>query len=173
MSVMQVVTFGVAGAFPTRMSVPGTPLQPPDHLLLEIERVHRSLSHGGWLKILPLRDRPTRGFSDDDRRFLNAVAGVLIPATALRDTGIDVLENIEHMLGRASIEHQIKAQRIVAWARRLSPLYGGERMPLRARQSRFIVVQKLAHAVSSLCLVAFWADEAAFTVIESPPIAKP
>jgi hypothetical protein len=112
------------------------------------------------------------GFSDEDRRFLNAIARVLIPAPALRDTGIDVLANIEHMLGRASIEHRTQARRIVGWARRISFLYGGEQMPLRARRSRFVVVQKLAHAVSSLCLVAFWADEAALTVIE-PSIARP
>ena len=112
------------------------------------------------------------GFSDQDRRFLEAVACVLIPEPVRRDSGIDVLANIEHMLGRASIEHQTRARRIVEWARRISFLYGGGQMPLRARRSRFIVVQKLAHAVSSLCLVAFWADEAALTVIE-PPIAGP
>lgn len=112
--------------------------------------------------------RRAPGFSEGDRRFLEAVASILIPAPARRDSGIDVVANIEHMLGRASIEHQAKARRIVGWARRISFLYGGEQMPLRARRSRFIVVQKLAHAVSSLCLVAFWADEAALTVIEAP-----
>ena len=61
---MQFVTYGVAREFPARMAVLCSPVQPPDHLLLEIERVHRSLSTDGWLKFLPLRDRPTRGFSD-------------------------------------------------------------------------------------------------------------
>jgi hypothetical protein len=116
--------------------------------------------------------RPTNAFSEDDRRFVRAVARVLLSDARLPDTGIDVLANIEHMLCCASHEHQIRARRLVSWARRLSWLYGGAQMPLRARQSRLVAIQKLAHAVSALCLVGFWADDAALALIERP-IAKP
>jgi hypothetical protein len=103
-------------------------------------------------------------FSGPERRFLEEVAGVLIPAAA--GTGIDVVANIEHMLTQASADHRERIVQLVTWSRRVSWLYGGTRMPLRARRSRFVLIQKLAHALSALCLVAFWGDESALGMAE-------
>ena len=109
-------------------------------------------------------------FSAAERRFLEEVARVLLPPDA--GTDIDVVVNIEHMLSQASADHRERVVQLVRWSRRLSWVYGGTRMPLRARRSRFVLIQKLAHALSALCLVAFWGDEGALRMAERPP-ARP
>jgi hypothetical protein len=111
-------------------------------------------------------------FSEAERRFLEEVAHVLIPPAAAAGTDIDVVTNIEHMLAQASPDHRERVVQLVRWSRRVSWWYGGTRMPLRARRSRFVVIQKVAHALSALCLVAFWGDEAALKMAERPP-ARP
>jgi len=107
-------------------------------------------------------------FSVCERRFLERVADTLIPARATNATGINVLANIESSLIHASARHRRRVVRLVAWSYRLSWFYGGACMPIHARRSRFIAIQRLAHALSSLCLFAFWGDEAASRIIEQP-----
>lgn len=107
-------------------------------------------------------------FSVRERRFLKQVADTLIPARATDASGIDVLVNIESMLNHASAQHRRRVVRLVTWSYRMSWFYGGPSMPVQARQSRFTAIQRLAHALSSLCLFAFWGDEAAQRVIEQP-----
>ena len=109
-------------------------------------------------------------FSGPERRFLEDVARVLMPPAA--GTAIDVVANIEHMLTQASADHRERIVQLVRWSRRASWLYGGSRMPLRARRSRFVLIQKLAHALSALCLVAFWGDDGALGMAERRP-ARP
>src|SRR5213593_1871413 len=105
-------------------------------------------------------------FSEQEQRFLQAVARVLIPASARAATHIDVLANVERTLTQASADYRRKVVRIVKWSRRVSWLYGGSSMPLRARRSRVVLIQKLAHALSALCLVAFWGDDASYKILE-------
>lgn len=115
---------------------------------------------------------PMSNFSGAERRFLEDVARVLLPPAAAAGTDIDVVVNIEHMLTQASADHRERVVQLVRWSRRLSWVYGGTRMPLRARRSRFVLIQKLAYALSALCLVAFWGDEGALRMAEQPP-ARP
>ena len=109
------------------------------------------------------------GLGADNRRFLRRVARTLIPDEALARTGIDVVANVEHLLNQGSAEHRAKVLRLLTWAERISFVYGGEKCAIRARGSRFVLVQKMAKALSSLCLVAFWADERALVLIDNPP----
>ena len=108
--------------------------------------------------------------AEPERRFLAGVARVLVPRAA--GTEIDVEANHEQMLAQASADQRIRVVHLVRWSRRVSWVYGGTQMPLRARRSRLIAVQKLAHALSSLCLVAFWGDEDARRLLERAP-ARP
>ena len=103
-----------------------------------------------------------------DREFLRKVAATLIPRQALSETGIDIVANIDHLLARGSAEHRAKVRRLIAWARRVSFLYGSENVAIRARGSRFALMQKMSKALSSLCLVAFWGDERAMRLIDGP-----
>ncbi len=105
--------------------------------------------------------------NQNDKEFLGKVARTLIPAEALQQTGIDVVANIEYLLARGSAEHRAKVLRLLAWAKRISFLYGGEQVALRARTSRFALVQKMSKALSAVCLVAFWGDERALSLLHS------
>ena len=111
----------------------------------------------------------TSTLSGTERRFLEAVIHVVIPPRAIATTHVDVLANIENMLAEASADHRANVIRLVQWCRRVSWLYGGARMPLQARRSRLVLVQKLGHALSALCLVAFWGDERALGIADRPP----
>jgi hypothetical protein len=102
-----------------------------------------------------------------DREFLGKVARTLIPAAALQQTAIDVVANIEYLLARGSAEHRVQVLRLLAWAKRVSFLYGGEQVALRARNSRFLLAQKMSRALSALCYVAFWGDEHALPLLHS------
>jgi len=106
--------------------------------------------------------------SNADRRFLDELSRALIPPSARGEIDVDVVANIDRMLGRANARHRMNVLRLVRWARRLSFFYGGASLPARAAQSRLVPVQRLARAVSSLCLVAFWADDHARILIDQP-----
>ena len=75
-------------------------------------------------------------------------------------------QNVEHLLQSGSMDHRRKVTRFIAWSQRASILYGGEKVALNARGSRFMLVRKMGRTLSSLCLVAFWADERALKLIE-------
>jgi hypothetical protein len=102
----------------------------------------------------------------DDQRFIDAVAATLIPATVLQSTGINVGQNVDHLLRNGSADHRRKVTRFLAWSQRASILYGGEKVALNARGSRFMLVRKMGRTLSSLCLIAFWADERALKLID-------
>ncbi|HVI72844.1 MAG TPA: hypothetical protein VM656_15325 [Pyrinomonadaceae bacterium] len=106
----------------------------------------------------------------DDQRFIDAVAATLIPATALQNTGINVGQNIDHLLRNGSADHRRKVTRFLAWSQRASILYGGEKVALNARGSRFMLVRKMGRTLSSLCLIAFWADERALKLIDDAEV---
>lgn len=108
----------------------------------------------------------------NDKEFLGKVARTLIPAAALQQTGIDVVANIEYLLARSSAAHRAKVLRLLAWAKRVSFLYGNEQVAIRARSSRFVLVQKMSKALSALCLVAFWGDERALPLLHSSGAAQ-
>ena len=106
----------------------------------------------------------------DDRRFIDAVAATLIPATALQSTGINVGQNVDHLLRNGSADHRRKVTRFLAWSQRASILYGGDKVALNARGSRFMLVRKMGRTLSSLCLIAFWADERALKLIDDAEV---
>ena len=106
----------------------------------------------------------------DDQRFIDAVAATLIPATALQSTGINVGQNVDHLLRNGSADHRRKVTRFLAWSQRASILYGGEKVALNARGSRFMLVRKMGRSLSSLCLIAFWADERALKLIDDAEV---
>ncbi|HYE14493.1 MAG TPA: hypothetical protein VD968_08655 [Pyrinomonadaceae bacterium] len=135
----------------------------------EVESAERHLSRRGFLFSLAFAAvaLPRLTLDRKDKEFINRVAATLIPAEALRQTGIDVLANVEHMLAQGSADHRRKVLRLLAWSRRVAFLYGGDRVALGARGSRFEVMQKMGKALSSLCLVAFWGDERALSLIDS------
>lgn len=138
-------------------------------ITLEIDSLERQLNRRAFLRYAALvAVTPRLALEQDDREFLRKVAATLIPAEALTRTGIEVVANIDRLLARGSAEHRAKVLRLVAWARRVSFLYGGEQIALRARTSRFTLVQKLGKALSALCLVAFWGDERALRLIAAP-----
>jgi hypothetical protein len=138
-------------------------------ITLEIDSLERLLNRRAFLRYAALvAVVPRLALEQDDREFLRKVAATLIPAEALTRTGIEVVANIDRLLARGSAEHRAKVLRLVAWARRVSFLYGGEQIALRARGSRFTLVQKLGKALSALCLVAFWGDERALRLIAAP-----
>ena len=143
-------------------------MQPLDHVLLEIDGLDRYLSRRSFLRAAALLPVLPRTFSSDDRRFLEQAVRAVVPGSVLTTAGIDVVHNIEHMLGRANADHRARVQRVLGWARRISFLYGGGAMPIRARGSRFSIVRRLARAVSAICLVAFWGDERTLSLIDDP-----
>ena len=113
-------------------------------------------------------EAPVPVFSAADRRFLRQIGRTLIAATLRDAVDIDIVTNLERMVGRANHGHRTNVRRLVRWSRRLAFLYGGAQMPARAAKSRFLAIQRLARALSSLCLVAFWADDAALVLMERP-----
>ena len=106
----------------------------------------------------------------DDRKFLDRVAATLLPDDALRSTGISVAENVAYLLEQGSAEHRQKVLRFLSWSQRAAILYGGNKVALNARGSRFMLVRKMGRTLSSLCLIAFWADERALKLITEPEV---
>ena len=138
-----------------------------EQILQEITAFETHLSRRSFLGALFLIAVTSKtSLAKDDRRFIDAVAATLIPATALATTGINVGENVDHLLSNGSADHRRKVTRFLAWSQRASILYGGEKVALNARGSRFMLMRKMGRTLSSLCLIAFWADERALKLIE-------
>lgn len=142
-------------------------MEPLEQILQEITAFETQLSRRSFIgAALLIAIAPNISLGKDDRKFIDAVAATLIPASALQNTGINVAQNIEHLLGRGSDDHRRKVTRFLSWAQRASLLYGGDHVAINARGSRFMLVRKMGRTLSSLCLIAFWADERAQTLID-------
>ena len=142
-------------------------------LATDLDAFDRHLSRRRFLKYAAMiAVIPSLELDLGDRTFLRKIAETVITPAALRQTGIDVVVNIEHLISRGSAEHRAKVFRLLAWARRVSFLYGGEKIAVRARTSRFTLIQKMSKALSSLCLVAFWGDERAMVLISVPEVNR-
>lgn len=142
-------------------------MEPLEQILQEITAFETQLSRRTFIgAALLIAVASEVSLAKDDQQFIDAVATTLIPATALQNTGIKVSENVDHLLRSGSIDHRRKITRFVAWSQRASILYGGEKVALNARGSRFMLVRKMGRALSSLCLIAFWADERALKLID-------
>ena len=138
-----------------------------EQILQEITAFETQLSRRSFIgAALLIAVVPHISLGNDDKRFLDAVAATLIPAAALQSTGINVGHNIDYLLRNGSADHRRKVTRFLAWSQRASILYGGEKVALNARGSRFMLVRKMGRTLSSLCLIAFWADERALKLIE-------
>jgi hypothetical protein len=96
------------------------------------------------------------------------VTRALVTPPTYDEAQIDVVANLERLMGRATEGNRANVLRLVRWCRRIAFLYGGSMLPARASRSKFVVVQRVARALSSLCLLAFWGDEAALALIDSP-----
>jgi hypothetical protein len=143
------------------------PMEPLEQILQEITAFEIQLSRRSFLgAALLIAVSPDISLGKDDQRFIDAVAATLIPATALQTTGINVGQNVDHLLRNGSADHRKKVTRFLAWSQRASILYGGEKVALNARGSRFMLVRKMGRTLSSLCLIAFWADERALKLID-------
>ncbi|MCA1632993.1 MAG: hypothetical protein LC802_04535 [Acidobacteria bacterium] len=138
-------------------------------LTRDVDSFERHLSRRTFLKFMTaVIAAPRLTLDAKDTEFLRRVAATLIPAEASHRTGIDVLANIEHMLAQGGAEHRRKVLRLLSWARRASFVYGGERVAIGARGSRFELVQKMGRALSAVCLWAFWGDERALVLMDAP-----
>jgi hypothetical protein len=146
-------------------------MQPLEQILQEITAFETQLSPRSFLgAALLFTTAPKLSLGNDDQRFIDAVAATLLPAAALQSTGINVGDNIEHLLSSGSADHRKKVARFLAWSQRASILYGGEKVALNARGSRFMLVRKMGRTLSSLCLIAFWADERALKLVDNPKV---
>jgi hypothetical protein len=146
-------------------------MEPLENILQEITAFETQLSRRSFIgAALLIAVVPHISLAKDDRQFLDAVAATLIPSTALASTGINVSQNVERLLRSGSADHRRKVTRFIAWSQRASILYGGEKVALNARGSRFMLVRKMGRTLSSLCLIAFWADERALTLIDDAQV---
>jgi hypothetical protein len=146
-------------------------MEPLEQILQEITAFETHLSRRSFIgAALLISVLPNISLGKDDQRFLDAVAATLIPAAALQSTGINVSQNVEHLLRSGSADHRRKVTRFLAWSQRASILYGGEKVALNARGSRFMLVRKMGRTLSSLCLIAFWADERALKLIDNAEV---
>ena len=137
-------------------------MEPLEQILQEITAFETQLSRRSFIgAALLIAVVPNISLGKDDQRFLDAVAATLLPSAALQSTGISVGQNVDYLLLSGSAEHRRKVTRFLAWSQRASILYGGEKVALNARGSRFMLVRKMGRTLSSLCLIAFWADERA------------
>ena len=146
-------------------------MEPLEEILKEITAFETQLSRRSFLgAALLIAVVPAVSLGKNEQRFLDAVAATLIPSMALKSTGINVAENVEHLLRNGSVEHRRKVTRFLTWAQRASILYGDEKVALKARGSRFMLVRKMGRTLSSLCLIAFWADERALKLINDAEV---
>lgn len=146
-------------------------MEPLEHILQEVTAFENQLSRRSFIgAALLISVVPTISLGKDEQNFLDRVAATLIPAAALQSTGINVAENVEQLLRNGSADHRRKVLRFLAWSQRASVLYGGERVALNARGSRFMLVRKMGRTLSSLCLIAFWADERALKLINDAEV---
>ena len=148
-------------------------MAPLENIVQEINSFESQLNRRGFLKLASLMVvLPGASLDRDDREFLGRVAATLFPAEAFNATGIDVAANVEHLLRQGSAEHRQKVLRFISWSRRVAFFYGGERVAINARGSRFLLARKMGRTLSSLCLIAFWADERALGLIHDPGAAS-
>lgn len=146
-------------------------MEPLEQILKEITAFETQLSRRSFIgAALLITVAPSLSLGKDDQRFIDAVAATLIPAKALQSTGINVGQNVDHLLRNGSEDHRKKVTRFLAWSQRASILYGGEKVALNARGSRFMLVRKMGRTLSSLCLIAFWADERALKLVDMPEV---
>lgn len=146
-------------------------MQPLEQILQEITAFENQLSRRSFMKSAALLVAvPGFKLEPDDRKFLDRVAATLLPADALRSTGISVAGNVAYLLEQGSAEHREKVLRFLSWSQRASILYGGDKVALKARGSRFMLVRKMGRTLSSLCVIAFWADERALKLIDQPEV---
>lgn len=146
-------------------------MQPLEQILQEITAFEIQLSRRSFMKSAAfLVAVPGFKLELDDRKFLDGVAATLLPVDALRSTGISVAENVAYLLEQGSAAHREKVLRFLSWSHRAAILYGGDRVALNARGSRFMLVRKMGRTLSSLCLIAFWADERALKLINEPEV---
>ena len=140
-------------------------------ILQEITSFENQLSRRSFIQSAAfLMAVPGSELDLDDRKFLDRVAATLLPDDALRSTGISVAENVAYLLAQGSAEHRQKVLRFVSWSQRAAIFYGGNKVALNARGSRFMLVRKMGRTLSSLCLIAFWADERALKLISEPEV---
>lgn len=148
-------------------------MEPLEQILQEITAFETQLSRRSFIgAALLIAVAADISLGKDDKRFIDAVAATLIPATALQSTGINVSQNVDHLLRNGSADHRRKVTRFLAWSQRASILYGGEKVALNARGSRFMLVRKMGRTLSSLCLIAFWADERALKLIDEAKVRQ-
>jgi len=141
-------------------------MEPLEQILHDISAFETHLSRRSFIgTALLIAVAPSISLGKDDQLFLERVAATLIPADVLKSTGISVSQNVEHLLRQGSDDHRKKVTRFLAWSQRASILYGGEKVALNARGSRFMLIRKMGRTLSSLCLIAFWADERALKLI--------
>jgi hypothetical protein len=142
-------------------------MEPLEEILKEITAFDTQFSRRTFIgAALLVAVASKTSLANDDKKFIDSVAATLIPASALRSTGINVGQNVDHLLRSGSADHRRKVTRFLAWSQRASILYGGEKVALNARGSRFMLVRKMGRTLSSLCLIAFWADERALKLID-------
>lgn len=146
-------------------------MNPLENMVHEITSFENQLSRRRFLTMTFLMCAfPGITLGKDDYDFLRRVAATLIPAEAIDSTSIDVAANVDYLLRQGSAEHRRKVLRFLSWSRRAAILYGDERVAINARGSRFMLVRKMGRTLSSLCLIAFWADERALKLIDTPEV---
>ena len=146
-------------------------MQPLEQILQEITAFENHLSRRSFMKSAAfLVALPGFELKLDDKKFLDRVAATLLPVDALRSTGISVAENVAYLVEQGSAEHRAKVLRFLSWSQRAAIFYGGDKVALNARGSRFMLVRKMGRTLSSLCLIAFWADERALNLISQPEV---
>lgn len=146
-------------------------MTPLEQILQEVTAFENQLSRRSFIKAAALLvAAPNITLANDDRQFLDRVAATLIPTNALHTTGIKVSENVAHLLSQGSAEHRQKVLRFLSWSQRASILYGGEKVAINARGSRFMLARKMGRTLSSLCVIAFWADERAMKLIDNQQV---
>lgn len=148
-------------------------MQPLEQILEEITAFETQLNRRSFIKAAALLlVVPPLVLGKEDRQFIDRVSATLLPATALQLTGISVADNINHLLNCGSSDHRKKVLRFLAWSQRASVLYGGDNVAINSRGSRFMLARKMGRTLSSLCLIAFWGDERALKLINTPEVVK-
>ena len=148
-------------------------MEPLEQILKELTAFESHLSRRKFIQAASmLIVVPGISLDKDDTRFLQKVAATLIPADALTSTGINVAENVDRLLASGSADHRQRVIRFITWSQRASVLYGGDKVAINARGSRFMLIRKMARTLSSLCVIAFWADERALKLIDRPEVTR-
>jgi hypothetical protein len=138
-------------------------------VLTEIDALERDLTRRTFLTTLGAAFvAPSGALDQDDERFFRRVTATLVPGDALRGTGIDPVENLRRLLDRTRTDQRERIGRLVTGVRRVSFLYGGDQVAVRGRRSRFVLMQKAARALSSLCLLCVWGDPRSMRLIDDP-----